>query len=43
MKIGCFLSCEEFGPADLLMRARLAERSGFSALWISREHVLPRF
>src|SRR5579875_1761829 len=40
MKIGYFLSCEEFGPADLLRQARLAEQSGFSGLWIS-DHYHP--
>jgi G6PDH family F420-dependent oxidoreductase len=40
MKIGYFLSCEEFGPADLLAQARLAEQAGFSSLWIS-DHYHP--
>lgn len=37
---GYFLSCEEFGPADLLAQARLAEEAGFDALWIS-DHYHP--
>ena len=40
MKIGYFLSCEEFGPVELLAQARLAERAGFSGLWIS-DHYHP--
>jgi G6PDH family F420-dependent oxidoreductase len=40
MRIGYFLSTEEFGPADLLAQARAAERSGFDALWIS-DHYHP--
>ncbi len=40
MKIGYFLSCEEFGPAELLEQARLAERAGFTGLWIS-DHYHP--
>ena len=40
MKIGYFLSSEEFGPADQLTQARLAEQSGFSGLWIS-DHYHP--
>ncbi len=31
MRIGYFLSCEEYGPADLLAQARAAEKAGFSA------------
>ena len=30
--IGYFLSCEEFGPLDLLNQARMAEEAGFEAL-----------
>ncbi|MGS2619594.1 TIGR03557 family F420-dependent LLM class oxidoreductase [Micromonospora sp. LZ34] len=40
MKIGYFLSCEEFTPAELLEQARGAERAGFEALWIS-DHYHP--
>ena len=40
MRIGYFLSTEEFGPADLVAQARAAERSGFEALWIS-DHYHP--
>jgi G6PDH family F420-dependent oxidoreductase len=40
MKIGYFLSCEEWGPADLLTQARAAEEAGFHALWIS-DHYHP--
>jgi G6PDH family F420-dependent oxidoreductase len=40
MKVGYFLSSEEFGPAELLEQARLAEESGFAALWIS-DHFHP--
>jgi G6PDH family F420-dependent oxidoreductase len=40
MRIGYFLSCEEFGPADLVEQARLAEAAGFEALWIS-DHYHP--
>src|SRR3712207_9297284 len=40
MKVGYFLSCEEFGPGDLLGQARMAEEAGFAALWIS-DHYHP--
>jgi G6PDH family F420-dependent oxidoreductase len=40
MKIGYFLSCEEYGPAELLEQARLAEAAGFESLWIS-DHFHP--
>lgn len=40
MAIGYFLSCEEFGPTDLLDQARRAEDAGFQALWIS-DHFHP--
>jgi G6PDH family F420-dependent oxidoreductase len=39
-RFGYFLSCEEFGPADLLDQARMAEQAGFQALWIS-DHFHP--
>jgi G6PDH family F420-dependent oxidoreductase len=40
MKIGYFLSCEEYGPAELLAQARRAEQAGFASLWIS-DHYHP--
>ncbi len=40
MKIGYFLSCEEYGPADLIAQARSAEAAGFESLWIS-DHFHP--
>jgi G6PDH family F420-dependent oxidoreductase len=40
MKIGYFLSCEEFGPRELVRQAKLAEEAGFEALWIS-DHYHP--
>jgi G6PDH family F420-dependent oxidoreductase len=40
MKIGYFLSCEEFGPRELVDQARKAEAAGFHALWIS-DHFHP--
>ena len=39
-RFGYFLSCEEYGPADLVRQARLAEEAGFEALWIS-DHFHP--
>jgi G6PDH family F420-dependent oxidoreductase len=40
MKLGYFLSCEEWGPTDLVGLARKAERAGFDRLWIS-DHFHP--
>ncbi len=40
MKIGFFLSCEEYPPAELLAQARRAEEAGFAGLWIS-DHYHP--
>ena len=40
MRLGCFLSCEEFGPKELVAQARRAEAAGFHALWIS-DHYHP--
>jgi G6PDH family F420-dependent oxidoreductase len=40
MTIGYFLSCEEFGPRELVAQARQAEEAGFHALWIS-DHFHP--
>jgi G6PDH family F420-dependent oxidoreductase len=39
-KIGYFLSSEEYGPAELVRQAKLAEEHGFDALWIS-DHYHP--
>ena len=40
MKIGYFLSCEEWAPRDLIAQAVKAEQAGFEALWIS-DHYHP--
>ncbi len=40
MRIGYFLSSEEYTPAQLLVQARAAEQAGFEALWIS-DHFHP--
>ncbi len=40
MDLGYFLSCEEYSPPELLEQARLAEKAGFTDLWIS-DHFLP--
>jgi G6PDH family F420-dependent oxidoreductase len=40
MRIGYFLSSEEYTPAELLDQARGAERAGFESLWIS-DHYHP--
>jgi G6PDH family F420-dependent oxidoreductase len=40
MKLGYFLSSEEWGPDDLVWQARRAEEAGFEALWIS-DHYHP--
>jgi G6PDH family F420-dependent oxidoreductase len=40
MKIGYFLSCEEYGPGELVEQARLAAEAGFESLWIS-DHFHP--
>ena len=40
MKIGYFLSSEEYSPRELVEQATLAERAGFDALWIS-DHFHP--
>ncbi|MFE0415481.1 LLM class F420-dependent oxidoreductase [Streptomyces tendae] len=37
---GYFLSCEQYGPAELIEQARMAEQAGFQALWIS-DHYHP--
>jgi len=40
MKIGYFLSSEEFPPRSLVAQARMAEDAGFCGLWIS-DHFHP--
>ncbi|GAB2456834.1 LLM class oxidoreductase [Jatrophihabitans fulvus] len=40
MRIGYFLSCEEYGPQALIDQAKQAEAAGFEALWIS-DHFHP--
>jgi G6PDH family F420-dependent oxidoreductase len=40
MRLGFFLSCEEYGPQELVAQARAAERAGFHGLWIS-DHFHP--
>ena len=40
MKIGYFLSCEEYSPASLIQQAKWAEEAGFESLWIS-DHFHP--
>ncbi len=40
MRIGYFLSSEEFGPRELVRQARMAEEAGFQGLWIS-DHYHP--
>lgn len=40
MRIGYFLSTEEYTPDELLAQARAAEAAGFEALWIS-DHFHP--
>ena len=40
MKIGYFLSSEEWGPRDLVNLAKKAEQAGFEGLWIS-DHYHP--
>jgi G6PDH family F420-dependent oxidoreductase len=40
MKIGCFLSSEEWGPKDLVAQAQQAQKAGFAGLWIS-DHYHP--
>jgi G6PDH family F420-dependent oxidoreductase len=40
MRIGYFLSCEEWGPQDLIAQAAKAKEAGFEALWIS-DHFHP--
>jgi G6PDH family F420-dependent oxidoreductase len=40
MRIGYFLSSEEYSPTELIEQAKGAERAGFSGLWIS-DHYHP--
>lgn len=40
MRIGYFLSSEEYTPAQLVEQARMAEDAGFESLWIS-DHFHP--
>src|SRR5437660_12440864 len=40
MKIGYFLSCEEWGPHELIAQATKARDAGFEALWVS-DHYHP--
>ena len=40
MRIGYFLSCEEYRPTELVEQAKLAEQAGFQGLWIS-DHFHP--
>ena len=40
MRIGYFLSCEEYTPAQLIEQAKMAQEAGFQSLWIS-DHYHP--
>ncbi|HLH14476.1 MAG TPA: LLM class F420-dependent oxidoreductase [Solirubrobacteraceae bacterium] len=40
MRIGYFLSSEEFSPRELIEQAKMAEQAGFEGLWIS-DHFHP--
>jgi alkanesulfonate monooxygenase SsuD/methylene tetrahydromethanopterin reductase-like flavin-dependent oxidoreductase (luciferase family) len=40
VRIGYFLSSEEFDPRELIRQARMAEGAGFQGLWIS-DHYHP--
>ncbi len=40
VSFGYFLSCEEFGPHELVRQAKMAEQAGFERLWIS-DHFHP--
>src|SRR3712207_844283 len=40
VKVGYFLASEEFGPNELVEQAKMAEKAGFKALWIS-DHFHP--
>jgi alkanesulfonate monooxygenase SsuD/methylene tetrahydromethanopterin reductase-like flavin-dependent oxidoreductase (luciferase family) len=40
VRIGYFLSREEFDPRELIRQARMAENAGFQGLWVS-DHYHP--
>ena len=40
MRLGYFLSCEEYTPKEIVEQARLAQEAGFESLWIS-DHFHP--
>ncbi|MGZ4273763.1 MAG: TIGR03557 family F420-dependent LLM class oxidoreductase, partial [Solirubrobacteraceae bacterium] len=40
MRLGYFLSSEEWGPRELVAQARMAQQAGFDRLWIS-DHYHP--
>jgi alkanesulfonate monooxygenase SsuD/methylene tetrahydromethanopterin reductase-like flavin-dependent oxidoreductase (luciferase family) len=40
VSLGYFLSCEEFGPKELVRQAKMAADAGFERLWIS-DHFHP--
>jgi G6PDH family F420-dependent oxidoreductase len=40
MRVGYFLSSEEWGPHDLVAQAKQAQKAGFAGLWIS-DHYHP--
>ncbi len=40
VQLGYFLSCEEFGPRELVRQAKMAADAGFERLWIS-DHFHP--
>lgn len=40
VSFGFFLSCEEYGPRELVEQAKMAEQAGFERLWIS-DHFHP--
>ena len=40
MRIGCFLSCEEYTPSELVDQAWAAADAGFDCLWVS-DHYHP--
>jgi alkanesulfonate monooxygenase SsuD/methylene tetrahydromethanopterin reductase-like flavin-dependent oxidoreductase (luciferase family) len=40
MRLGYFLSSEEWGPRELVEQARMAQQAGFDRLWIS-DHYHP--
>jgi len=40
MKLGYFLSSEEYAPRELVRQAVLAQEAGFDRLWIS-DHLHP--